>query len=91
MPTSPSTPSAAAPNAGGAAAEAFARTARQRSSDLSHIFIAVARLRGVPARYVAGYFRRDDDATGPDAEPRLGGSLCARTRLDRLRSPHESA
>ena len=24
-------------------------------------------MRGVPARYVAGYFRRDDDATGPDA------------------------
>jgi transglutaminase-like putative cysteine protease len=56
----------AAADSGGAAAEAFAGR-RGRSRDLSHIFIAVARLRGVPARYVAGYFRRDDDASGPDA------------------------
>ena len=55
-----------APNPGGSAAEAFARK-RGACLELSHIFIAVARLRGVPARYVAGYFRRDDDATGPDA------------------------
>jgi transglutaminase-like putative cysteine protease len=54
------------PNTGGSAAEAFARK-RGACRDLSHIFIAVARLRGVPARYVAGYFRRDDDATGPEA------------------------
>jgi transglutaminase-like putative cysteine protease len=50
---------------GGSAAEAFARRSGA-CRELSHIFIAVARLRGVPARYVAGYFRRDDDATGPD-------------------------
>jgi transglutaminase-like putative cysteine protease len=55
-----------APNTGGSAAEAFARK-RGACRDLSHIFIAVARLRAVPARYVAGYFRRDDDATGPEA------------------------
>jgi transglutaminase-like putative cysteine protease len=55
-----------APNTGGSAAEAFARK-RGACRDLSHIFIVVARLRGVPARYVAGYFRRDDGATGPEA------------------------
>jgi transglutaminase-like putative cysteine protease len=63
----------------GVPAEAFAKK-RGACRDLSHIFIAVARLRGVPARYVAGYFRRDDDATGPEAGhawveahvPRLG-------------------
>jgi transglutaminase-like putative cysteine protease len=55
-----------APDTGGSAAEAFAHE-RGACRDLTHIFIAVARLRGVPARYVAGYFRRDDDATGPDA------------------------
>ena len=57
---------AEAPNTGSSAAEAFARRSGA-CRELSHIFIAIARLRGVPARYVAGYFRRDDDATGPDA------------------------
>jgi transglutaminase-like putative cysteine protease len=51
---------------GGSAAEAFARR-RGACRELSHIFIAVARLRGVPARYVAGYVHRDDDASGPQA------------------------
>ena len=32
----------------------------------AHIFIAAARLRGVPARYVAGYFHREDGETGPE-------------------------
>jgi transglutaminase-like putative cysteine protease len=50
----------AAPDAApGAAAEAFAGK-RGASRDLAHIFIAVARSLGVPARYVGGYFRRDD-------------------------------
>ncbi len=53
-------------HAGGGAAEAFAGR-RGSARDLSHIFITIARLRGLPARYVAGYFRRDDDASGPDA------------------------
>jgi transglutaminase-like putative cysteine protease len=55
-----------AANTGGSAAEAFARRSGA-CRELTQIFIAVARLRGVPARYVAGYFRRDDDATGPQA------------------------
>jgi transglutaminase-like putative cysteine protease len=42
------------------AAEAFASGARE-SQDLAHIFIAAARSLGIPARYVAGYFR---DAEG---------------------------
>jgi transglutaminase-like putative cysteine protease len=37
------------------------------SEDLAHIFIAVARALGVPARYVAGYFR------GEDASDQNGG------------------
>jgi transglutaminase-like putative cysteine protease len=55
-----------AAKAGASAAEAFA-SKRGSCRELAHIFIAVARLRGVPARYVAGYFNRDDDATGPEA------------------------
>ena len=42
-------------------------TLRSCHQQIAQLFIAIARLRGVPARYVAGYFRRDDDATGPDA------------------------
>jgi transglutaminase-like putative cysteine protease len=55
-----------AEGADGTATEAFAKK-RGGCRELAHIFIAVARLRGVPARYVAGYFHRDDGAPGPDA------------------------
>src|SRR5580704_15127893 len=44
------------------AAEAFAAK-RGPSRDLSHIFIGAAHCLGIPARYVAGYFRQDDSAT----------------------------
>jgi transglutaminase-like putative cysteine protease len=47
------------------AAAAFAAR-RANPRDLAHIFITVARLCGVPARCVAGYFRREDVAPGPD-------------------------
>lgn len=47
---------AQASSAAPSAADAF-RAARGISQDLAHIFIAVARALGVPARYVAGYFR----------------------------------
>ena len=42
------------------AAEAFARN-RGPSRDLSHIFIAAAHSLGIPARYVGGYYRSDDN------------------------------
>jgi transglutaminase-like putative cysteine protease len=41
------------------AAEAFALK-RGVCQDLTHIFIAAARSLAIPARYVGGYFRRDD-------------------------------
>ncbi len=44
-----------------AAADAF-KAGRGQSRDLAHIFITVARALGVPARFVAGYVRRSDDA-----------------------------
>ena len=47
-----------APNA----AEAFALK-RGPSRDLSHIFIGAAHSLGIPARYVGGYFCRDDSVT----------------------------
>jgi transglutaminase-like putative cysteine protease len=53
------------PNTGGTAAEAFGRK-RGARRDLTHIFLAVARSLGVPARYVSGYFRRIDGAAAPD-------------------------
>jgi transglutaminase-like putative cysteine protease len=43
------------------AAEAFARK-RGPSRDLSHIFISAAHSLGIPARYVAGYYRGEDGA-----------------------------
>jgi transglutaminase-like putative cysteine protease len=48
------------------AAEAF-RDGRGVGQDLTHIFIAVTRALGVPARYVGGYFRRGDDVPMHDA------------------------
>lgn len=48
------------------AAEAF-RQKRGGRQDLTHIFIAVARALGVPARYVGGYFRRGNELSVEDA------------------------
>jgi transglutaminase-like putative cysteine protease len=48
------------------AAEAF-RGGRGVCQDLTHIFIAVARALGVPARYVGGYFRRSDGVFAQEA------------------------
>ncbi len=45
--------------AGAPAAQAFAGK-RGTCQDLTHIYIAVARALGVPARYVGGYFRRQN-------------------------------
>ena len=48
------------------AAEAFTLK-RGVCQDLSHIFIAVARSLGIPARYVGGYFHRNDGVIEQDA------------------------
>jgi transglutaminase-like putative cysteine protease len=48
------------------AAEAFALR-RGVCQDLAHVFIAAARSLGVPARYVGGYFRRNDGVTDQEA------------------------
>jgi transglutaminase-like putative cysteine protease len=48
------------------AAEAFALK-RGVCQDLTHVFIAAARSLGVPARYVGGYFHRDDGVTEQEA------------------------
>jgi transglutaminase-like putative cysteine protease len=48
------------------AAEAFA-IKRGVCQDLTHIFIAAARSLAIPARYVGGYFHRDDGVTAQDA------------------------
>jgi len=48
------------------AAEAFA-IKRGVCQDLTHIFLAAARSVGIPARYVGGYFRRNDGVTEQDA------------------------
>jgi len=51
-----------ATSAAPSAADAF-REGRGVSQDLAHIFIAVARALGVPARYVAGYFHGGEGAS----------------------------
>ena len=48
------------------AAEAFALK-RGVCQDFTHIFIAAARSLGIPARYVGGYFRRNDGVVDQDA------------------------
>ena len=48
------------------AAEAFALK-RGVCQDLTHIFIAAARSLGIPARYIGGYFRRDDGVDEQEA------------------------
>ena len=48
------------------AAEAFALR-RGVCQDLTHIFIAAARSLAIPARYVGGYFHRDDGADEQEA------------------------
>ena len=48
------------------AAEAFALK-RGVCQDLTHVFIAASRSLGVPARYVGGYFHRDDGVSEQDA------------------------
>jgi transglutaminase-like putative cysteine protease len=53
-------------HAGTTAAEAFALR-RGVCQDLTHIFIACSRALGIPARYVSGYFRRNDGVVNQDA------------------------
>jgi transglutaminase-like putative cysteine protease len=48
------------------AAEAY-ELKRGVCQDLTHIFIAAARSLNIPARYVGGYFRRNDGVTEQDA------------------------
>lgn len=48
------------------AAESFALK-RGVCQDLTHVLIAAARVRGLPARYVSGYFRRGDGIVDQDA------------------------
>jgi len=48
------------------AAEAFALR-RGVCQDLAHIFIAAARCRGIPSRYVGGYLRRNDGVVAQEA------------------------
>src|SRR5262249_57430920 len=50
------------------AAEAFA-TRRGGCADFAHIFIAAARSLDIPARYVAGYVRRDGGISEQDNGP----------------------
>lgn len=48
------------------AAQAFA-LGRGVCQDLAHVFVAAARHRGIPARYVSGYFRRNDGVVDQEA------------------------
>jgi transglutaminase-like putative cysteine protease len=47
------------------AAEAFGRK-HGICQDFAHVFCAASRSLGIPARYVGGYFCRDDGVTAPD-------------------------
>jgi transglutaminase-like putative cysteine protease len=60
------------------AAEAFALR-RGVCQDLTHIFIAAARLIGVPARYIGGHFYRADGLTAQEA-----GHAWAEAYVDKL-------
>jgi transglutaminase-like putative cysteine protease len=71
---------ATAPWSAPSAADAF-RAGSGQSRDLAHIFIAVARALGVPARFVAGYISRANgaSATGPAADTGSILKACAGT------------
>lgn len=56
----------AATGVGASAAEAFALR-RGVCQDLTHVFIAAARRRGVPARYVSGHLAREDGVVEQEA------------------------
>jgi transglutaminase-like putative cysteine protease len=60
-----------ATSAAPSAADAF-RAGRGVSQDLAHIFIAIARALGAPARYVAGYFRGGEGALAQDGSHKAG-------------------
>jgi len=62
---------AEATSAAPSAAAAF-MGGRGISQDLAHVFIAVARSLGMPARYVAGYFRQGDGAFAHEAREKAG-------------------
>jgi transglutaminase-like putative cysteine protease len=62
---------AEATSAAPSAADAF-MGGRGISQDLAHVFIAVARSLGMPARYVAGYFRQGDGALAQEAREEAG-------------------
>src|SRR5262249_49361063 len=56
----------ASPRTATTAAQAFALK-RGAGRDFAHVFIAAARSLGIPARYVGGYFRRDDGVSEQEA------------------------
>lgn len=56
---------------GATAAQAFVGK-HGASRDLAHIYITIARALGVPARYVAGYFRRAEDVSVHDGDRAAG-------------------
>lgn len=72
--TDTSAAAAAAPWTTPTAADAF-RAGRGQSRDLAHIFIAVARALGVPARFVAGYVRRGNGASAPKDQAASSGAI----------------
>ncbi len=55
------------PTDSGTSAEEAFRLKRGVCQDLTHIFIAAARHLGIPARYVSGYFLRNDGVVDQDA------------------------
>src|SRR5262249_35433001 len=57
---------AASPRTATTAAQAFALK-RGAGRDFAHVFIAAAHSLGIPARYVGGYFRRDDGVSEQEA------------------------
>src|SRR5258708_34719095 len=58
-------------DAADSAVEAFALR-RGRARDFAHVFIACARWRGIPARFIAGY--RVGDQKGEAGAPEWGGA-----------------
>ena len=57
---------AAATHSGTTAAQAYAHR-EGVCQDFSHVFVAVARTLGIPARYVGGYFHRSDGVSAQSA------------------------
>ena len=63
----------------------YSKRGRGVCQDYAHVMASILRKWGIPCRYVSGYLAPGRRGRGERREPRMGGRLVPRGRLDRLR------